>query len=53
MSDKFTTEQPKEILMPHAIRDPPRQKVGVDLYEFDSIEYLVTVDFFSNFWKID
>ena len=31
----------------------PWQKVGRDLFEFKSKSYLVTVDYFSNFWKVD
>ena len=50
---KFSTEQPKETLMQHNVPDRPWQKIGVDLFSFESIEYLITVDYFSNFWEID
>ena len=47
------TEQPKETQMPHDIPDWHWQKLGIDLFESETIEYLITVIFFSNFWKID
>jgi len=31
----------------------PFEKVGVDIFEFDRRQYLVTVDYFSNFAEID
>ena len=49
---KFMTE-PKETLMIHNILDRPWQKVGIDLFESETTEYLITVDYFSNFWEID
>ena len=49
----FKESQQKETLMPHEVPMRPRQKVGRDLFEFKSKSYLVTVDYFSNFWKVD
>ena len=31
----------------------PWQIVGVDLFEFETRQYLITTDYFSNFWEID
>ena len=39
--------------MCHEISDRPWQKVGVDLMTLKNHNYLVTVDYFSNFWEID
>ena len=45
--------QPKEPLMSHEIPSRPWQKVGADLFTVHNKNYLVTVDYFSNFWEID
>lgn len=39
--------------MPHTITGRRQQKVGIDLFEFNNVEYLVTVDYFPNFWEVD
>ena len=46
-------KQQKETLNPHDVPEGPWIKVGVDLMEFDGKHYLVTVDYFSNFWEVD
>lgn len=46
---KLTTEHPKDTLMSHSIPDRPWHKVDVDLFEFESVEYLITVNYLSNF----
>ena len=50
---KFQKSQQKETLMSHEVCDRPWEKVGTDIFEFNSQFYLVTVDYFSNFWEID
>lgn len=45
--------QSKETLCPHEVPDRPWAKVAVDLFEFNSRNYLVTVDYFSGFWEVD
>lgn len=47
------TSQQKETLMSHDIPDRPWAKVGTDLFSIDGIDYLVTVDYYSNFWEVD
>lgn len=47
------TRQQKETLHPHEIPSRPWEKVGTDLFSFDNKDYLVTVDYFSNFWEVD
>ena len=46
-------KQSKETLCPHELPDRPWAKVTVDLFEFNSRNYLVTVDYFSDFWVTD
>ena len=50
---KFERSNQKETLMPHNSPDRPWEKVGIDLFQVEGVEYLVTVDYFSNFWEID
>uniref|UniRef100_A0A3B3RV52 Gypsy retrotransposon integrase-like protein 1 n=1 Tax=Paramormyrops kingsleyae TaxID=1676925 RepID=A0A3B3RV52_9TELE len=45
--------QQKETLRPHDMPDRPWAKVGTDLFTFDNKDYLITVDYYSNFWEID
>ena len=37
-------------MMPH---DIPWAKVGVDLFLLNNRDYLITVDYYSNFWEVD
>ncbi len=46
-------EQAKEPMLTHSVPDRPWSKVGTDLFVLDNHNYLVTVDYFSNFWEID
>ncbi|KAK3710010.1 hypothetical protein QZH41_003337 [Actinostola sp. cb2023] len=50
---KFEVSQPKESLMPHEVPSHPWQRVGVDLFELNNKDYLVCVDYYSNFWEVD
>ena len=49
----FEIAPAKETLMSHDVPDRPWQKVGIDLLTHKSIDYVITVDYFSNFWEID
>ena len=49
---KFEASQPKEPLMPVETPSRPREKIGVDLFSFDNKDFLLTVDYFSNYWEI-
>ncbi|XP_064597856.1 uncharacterized protein K02A2.6-like [Liolophura sinensis] len=49
----YGSKQPKETLHPHVIPDRPWAKVGSDVFTFDGNDYLVTVDYYSNFWELD
>ena len=46
-------EPAKETLMPHKVPSRPWKKVGTDLFEFKNKSYLITVDYYSNFWEVD
>ncbi len=54
---EICNSQPKaqqdEPLMSHETPDRPWEKVGVDLMDVKGTAYLVTVDYFSNFWEVD
>ena len=39
--------------MRHEIAERPWEKIGTDLYTIDGNDYLIVVDYFSNFWEID
>ncbi|XP_062499663.1 uncharacterized protein K02A2.6-like [Corticium candelabrum] len=49
----YETRQTKEKLQAHEIPDRPRAKVGVDLFTFQGREYLLTTDYYSNYWETD
>ncbi|XP_051782584.1 uncharacterized protein K02A2.6-like [Erpetoichthys calabaricus] len=46
-------KQQKESLYPHELPERPWSKVGTDLFVFNNRDYLITVDYFSNFWELD
>ena len=39
--------------MSHEIAERPWEKIGTDLYTINGQDYLIVVDYFSNFWEID
>ena len=49
----FQPKQSKEPLIPHEFPARPWAKVGVDLFTLENRNYLLTVDYFSNFVEID
>lgn len=51
--NKYKNSQQKESLMSHELSDRPWEKVGVDIFELKGQFFLVTVDYYSNFWEID
>ena len=48
---KIQHEQAKEPLMSHAIQNRPWQQVGCDLFEYNHVDYLITVDYYSIFLR--
>jgi len=49
---QYSAKQAKETLS-HEPTDRPWEKVAVDICNLDDKDYLITVDYFSNFWEID
>lgn len=49
----YESNNQKETLQPHELPDRPFEKVAADLFELEGKHYLITVDYFSNFWEID
>ena len=45
--------QHKEPLMPCKVPNRPWEMVGTDIFEFESQNYLVTVDYYSGFFELD
>ena len=45
--------QQKETLCSHEIPARPWSKVATDLFELNNKHYLVTVDYYSNYWEVD
>ena len=39
--------------MPHEVPSRPWEQIGVDLFELNKKEFMVTVDYYSNFWEVD
>ena len=50
---RYEISEPKQPLMPHNLPERPWEKIGVDLFQIQNDHYLITVDYFSNFWEID
>lgn len=49
----YETTPQKETLMSHEITSRPWEQIGADLFVLDGKEYLVTSDYYSNFFEID
>jgi len=39
--------------MSHEVPSHPWEKVGADIFTLDGKDYLVTIDYYSNFWEVD
>jgi len=39
--------------MPHEVPSRSWEQIGVDLFELNKKEFMVTVDYYSNFWEVD
>ena len=49
----YSRRQPKETLMQHNPLERIWEKVGIDLFMFDHRDYVIIVDYFTNYWEID
>lgn len=50
---KYETSHQKESLIPHEVSSRPWEQEGVDLFELNIKEYMITVDYYINFWESD
>ena len=48
-----TTSQPNESLMSHEVPSRPWERVGADIFTLYDKDYLVTIDYYSNYWAVD
>ncbi|XP_026688729.1 uncharacterized protein K02A2.6-like isoform X1 [Diaphorina citri] len=49
---KFRKSNQKQPLLPHTIPSLPWQKLGMDLFHFESKNYLIMVDYYSQYFEI-
>ena len=49
----YEIRQAKEPLIPYDVPSRPWIRVGIDLFTYEDKEYLITVDYFSDFWEVD
>ena len=49
----YKAKQQKEPLLPQEIPTIPWTIVAQDIFTFAGKSYLITVDYYSNFWKLD
>ena len=51
--DQYHDKQPKQPLIPHEVPNRAWAKVDCDIFEFKNKSYVVTVDYYSNFFEVD
>ena len=51
--NEYQQSQCKEPLMTHKIPERPWSRLAVDIFTLDKSDYLITVDFYSDFWEVD
>lgn len=49
----YQAKQQKESMIPHEVTDRPWEKIGVDLFDLRGKQYLITVDYYSNWFEVD
>ena len=49
----FEPQQAKQPLKNHEVIDQRWAKLGADLFHHDGNDYLITVDYLTNFWEVD
>ena len=50
---QYDCGQPKETLRSTAVPTSPWERITTDLFSYKGKDFLITVDYFSNFWEID
>ena len=51
--NKYQSEQAKEPMICHEVPSRPWEKVAIDLFQLEHKDYIVTVDYYSNFFEVD
>ena len=51
--NKYQSEQVKEPMICHKVPSRPWEKVAIDLFQLERKDYIVTVDYYSNFFEVD
>ena len=49
----YSAANQQETLNQHEVPDRQWEKIGIDLFKFEEKDYLITVDYLSNFWEVD
>ncbi|XP_046576522.1 uncharacterized protein LOC124284493 [Haliotis rubra] len=49
----YNDEQQKELLKSHSLPSRPWEKVAVDLFDFEGKDFLITTDYYSDFFEVD
>ena len=49
----YSPHQQKEPLLSHKVPDCPWAKIATDLFQFENKDYLVTINYYSNFFEVD
>ena len=50
---QYDGAQPKETLRSSEVPKRPWERIATDLFSFKDKDFLITVDYYSNFWEID
>lgn len=51
--EAYQTSQQKEPLLSHPAPARPWEKVGVDIFTFRGVDYVITVDYLSGYFEVD
>ena len=51
--NSYQSEQAKKPMISHHIPTRPWEKVGTDLFELNNRDFLITVDYYSNYFEVD
>ena len=50
--NEYSYKQPKEPLLNHSIPTRPWSKLAIDLFVYNNVNYVILVDYFSDFWEV-
>ncbi|XP_041472642.1 uncharacterized protein K02A2.6-like [Lytechinus variegatus] len=51
--NEHQAQQAKQPLLPREVPDRPWKTLGTDLFTLNGKDYLITVDYYSDFWEVD